>query len=321
MCDGCGSGGIGMRQKCSGPHKNDGDAEEFQIIRPRHGFRHLEGQDSREAGARPPASPNSGGPRLREVHETRQAHQLHSFSKGFFPAVKRLLLRHTAGLFHNPARLGENCSVTNRVGTNTIACTVSITSLPSKSQPLDLHHHHHQQSCTVQNNILTMSELKVGDSFPEGVVFQYIPYSAETGEVTACGIPQKFDASQEFKNKKVALISVPGAFTPTCQVAHIPSFILNKQRLQEKGIDQVVVIAYNDPFVMSAWGKANAIQDDYIIFATDPEVKFSKGLGWLKGERTARYAIVIDHGKVVYAAKEDGPGIDVSGAEPILAAL
>jgi alkyl hydroperoxide reductase 1 len=166
-----------------------------------------------------------------------------------------------------------------------------------------------------------MSELKVGDSFPEDVAFQYIPYSPETSEVTSCGIPTKFNASQEFKNKKVVLVSVPGAFTPTCQVAHIPSFILNKDKLKAKGIDQVVVIAYNDPFVMSAWGKANNIQDDFIIFATDGEVKFSKSLGWLKGERTARYAIVVDHGKVVYAAKEDGPGIDVSGAEPVLANL
>jgi alkyl hydroperoxide reductase 1 len=57
------------------------------------------------------------------------------------------------------------------------------------------------------------------------------------------------------------------------------------------------------------------------VFATDPETQFSKSIGWTMGERTGRYAIVVDHGKVVYAAKEEGRGIDKSGAEPVLAAL
>lgn len=69
----------------------------------------------------------------------------------------------------------------------------------------------------------------------------------------------------EFKNKKVVLVSVPGAFTPTCQVSHIPSYINNKEKLKAQGIDQVVVIAYNDAWVMSAWGKANNIKDDFIV--------------------------------------------------------
>jgi alkyl hydroperoxide reductase 1 len=166
-----------------------------------------------------------------------------------------------------------------------------------------------------------MSELKVGDSFPEGIAFQYIPYTPETGDMASCGIPTKYDASKEFKEKKVALVSVPGAFTPTCHVSHLPSYLANIDNLKAKGIDQVVFLAYNDPFVMSAWGKSNNIKDDYVVFATDPETKFSKSIGWTMGERTGRYAIVIDHGKVVYAAREDGAGISKSGAEPVLAAL
>ena len=166
-----------------------------------------------------------------------------------------------------------------------------------------------------------MSELKVGDTFPEGVAFQYIPYTPENGDISACGIPTKYDASKEFKEKKVALVSVPGAFTPTCHVSHLPSYLANIDKLKAKGIDQVVFLAYNDPFVMSAWGKANNVKDDFIVFATDPETQFSKSIGWTMGERTGRYAIVVDHGKVVYAAKEEGRGIDKSGAEPVLAAL
>lgn len=69
----------------------------------------------------------------------------------------------------------------------------------------------------------------------------------------------------EFQNKKVVLVSVPGAFTPTCQADHISGYKAKFNDLKAKGVDQVVVIAYNDPFVMSAWGKANSIQDESIV--------------------------------------------------------
>ena len=72
------------------------------------------------------------------------------------------------------------------------------------------------------------------------------------------------------KDKKVVIVAVPGAFTPTCQVAHIPSYTSNIDQLKAKGVDQVVVIACNDPFVMSAWGKANKVSDDYIVCASSP---------------------------------------------------
>lgn len=83
----------------------------------------------------------------------------------------------------------------------------------------------------------------------------------------------------EFKNKKVALVAVPGAFTPTCSEKHVPTFIEEKEALKAKGIDQVVVIAYNDAFVMSAWGKANGVKDDFIV--SPPTVTDKKRRGWL----------------------------------------
>ncbi|KAF4124610.1 hypothetical protein GMORB2_5276 [Geosmithia morbida] len=149
-----------------------------------------------------------------------------------------------------------------------------------------------------------MPELKVGDTFPEGVSFSYIPVTPETAEVTSCGIPTKFDASAQFKDKKIVLVSVPGAFTPTCTGSHIPGYIEKTAELKAKGVDQVVIIAYNDAYVMSAWGKAHGVKDDFILFVSDTDVKFSKNYGWLAGERTDRYALVIDHGKITYAAKE-----------------
>jgi len=166
-----------------------------------------------------------------------------------------------------------------------------------------------------------MSELKVGDSFPDNVAFTYVPLTPEHMEITSCGKPTTLDASAEFKKKKVVLVAAPGAFTGTCQGDHIPSFIRNIEALKAKGVDQVIVIAFNDAFVMSAWGKANYTEDDFIVFASDGGTAFSKSIGWTQGERTARYAIAIDHGEVVYAAKEVGRGVDVSGAEAVLAKL
>lgn len=69
----------------------------------------------------------------------------------------------------------------------------------------------------------------------------------------------------EFKEKKIVLVAVPGAFTPTCQNQHVTGFIKLLPELKKKGVDQVVVVAYNDAFVMSAWGKANGVKDDSIV--------------------------------------------------------
>ena len=114
---------------------------------------------------------------------------------------------------------------------------------------------------------------------------------------------------------------MPGAFTPTCQQSHLPSYLESREALKAKGVDQVVVIAFNDAFVMSAWGKANNVGDDFFIFASDDQ-GFSKSIGWTMGERTARYAIAIDHGKVLYAEKEEvGKNMTVSAAQAVLPKL
>jgi alkyl hydroperoxide reductase 1 len=164
--------------------------------------------------------------------------------------------------------------------------------------------------------------LKAGDDFPEGVVFMHAPATPETSAVTACGMPTPYDASKEFKSKKVVLFAVPGAFTPTCQQTHLPSFIEARDKLRAKGVDEVICIAYNDVWVMGAWGKANGIQDGSILFMSDADAAFSKSIGWTNGERTGRYALVVDHGKVVYAEVETKKGsVELSDADAVLAHL
>jgi alkyl hydroperoxide reductase 1 len=97
-----------------------------------------------------------------------------------------------------------------------------------------------------------------------------------------------YKASEEWANKKVVLFAVPGAFTPGCSVRHLPGYIEKLEEIKGKSVDVVAVIAFNDAFVMSAWGKANGIKNDDILFLSDVETKFSKRFGWTLGDRTAR---------------------------------
>ena len=78
-------------------------------------------------------------------------------------------------------------------------------------------------------------------------------------------MPQQYNASAEFAHKKVVLFAVPGAFTPGCSVRHLPGYIEHLNEIKGKGVDLVVVIAMNDAWVMSAWGKANGVVEDKIV--------------------------------------------------------
>ena len=84
----------------------------------------------------------------------------------------------------------------------------------------------------------------------------------KNSDPTSPGMPQEYNASEEFKGKKVILVSVPGAFTPGCQGRHLPPYLENIDKIAEKGVDLVVVIAFNDAWVMSAWGKVNGTSPD-----------------------------------------------------------
>ncbi|KAJ5632649.1 Peroxiredoxin Pen c 3 [Penicillium lividum] len=168
-----------------------------------------------------------------------------------------------------------------------------------------------------------MSNIKAGDKFPEDVVFSYIPWAEEHAEYKVCGIPIDFEASKEWADKKVILFALPGAFTPVCSANHVPEYLAKLPELRAKGVDAVAVLAYNDAYVMSAWGKANGVTGDDILFLSDPEARFSKSIGWADAEgRTYRYAIIIDHGKVTYAAKEAAKNVlEVTSADHILKQL
>ncbi|KAI5362986.1 Putative redoxin [Septoria linicola] len=170
-----------------------------------------------------------------------------------------------------------------------------------------------------------MSGLKAGEDFPEGVKFKYIPWT--TADTKVCGFPVDYSTDKEFANKKVVLVSVPGAFTPTCSGNHVPRFIEHIADLKKKGVDQLLIIAPNDAFVMSGWQKVNVgLTDDdntFVIFASDLETKLANQIGWTApGDRNGRWAAIIDHGKITYAEVEtELQAVTVSGVDAILEKL
>jgi len=139
--------------------------------------------------------------------------------------------------------------------------------------------------------------------------------------------PAPISADDIFKGKKVVLFSVPGAFTPTCSGKHLPGFVQHAGDLKAKGVDTIACMAVNDVFVMDAWGKDQSVGDSVMMLA-DGSGKFAEAIGLSLdlvgmglGMRSQRFALVAEDGKVTHLAVEQGPGLDVSSAESVLASL
>ena len=92
------------------------------------------------------------------------------------------------------------------------------------------------------------------------------------------GEPIKKNIEDFFKNKKIVLFGLPGAYTSVCSKKHLPGYINMYDRFIEKGIDHIICVSVNDPFVMNAWGKENKVEDK-IIMMGDPFLNFTKDIG------------------------------------------
>ena len=158
--------------------------------------------------------------------------------------------------------------------------------------------------------------IKQGDSVP----------NSKLAKATAEG-PQPVEASDFFAGKKVALFSVPGAFTPTCSAKHLPGFVEKADALKAKGIDEIACTAVNDAFVMGAWGKsANA--GDSVTMLADGNGDFAEALGLTMdgsgfglGKRGQRFAMVVNDGVVEQLFVEEPGDFKVSSAEYMLEKL
>jgi peroxiredoxin len=141
------------------------------------------------------------------------------------------------------------------------------------------------------------------------------------------GGPQELTTAQLFDGKRVLLVSVPGAFTPTCHARHLPGYIAQAEELKKHGIDTVACMAVNDVHVMNAWGKATGA-DGKVLMLADGSGEYVRALGLEQdlsatgmGLRGRRFALVAKNG-VVEQLNIEAPGkFAVSGADSMLCQL
>ena len=139
------------------------------------------------------------------------------------------------------------------------------------------------------------------------------------------GQPTKKNIEEFLKNKKVVIFGLPGAYTSVCSARHLPGYVNMYQNYKDKGIDYIICMSVNDPFVMDAWGKENNV-DDKIIMVGDPFLNFTKAIGAEVdksekglGIRSNRYTMFVNDMKVVKLQEEKDTGsCEISAAENFL---
>ena len=157
--------------------------------------------------------------------------------------------------------------------------------------------------------------IKVGDKLPDVKLVK-----------ATDGGPEAVQSADYFKGKKVALFSVPGAFTPTCSAKHLPGFVEKAGDLKAKGVDEIVATSVNDAFVLGAWNKS-AGSDDITMLA-DGNGDFAEALGLTMdgsgfglGKRGQRFSMIVDDGVVKELNVEQPGDFSVSSAERMLGQL
>ncbi len=156
--------------------------------------------------------------------------------------------------------------------------------------------------------------IKENDQIPNSEVFVM-----ENGE------PIKKKTQEFLKNKKAIIFGLPGAYTSVCSAKHLPGYVNMFEQYRDKGIDQIICISVNDPFVMNAWGKEHNVGDK-ILMIGDPFLNFTKAIGADVdksarglGIRSNRYTMLVDNLKVVELQEEkDAGSCEVSAAENFL---
>ena len=145
-------------------------------------------------------------------------------------------------------------------------------------------------------------KIKEGDALPDAKVFilEKDPKEVSIKEIVG--------------DNKVILFGLPGAFTPTCSVKHLPGFVKGADQLREKNIKKVICVSVNDPFVMDAWGKIHNVQNK-ILMVADYKADFTKNIGAEfdlnkrgLGIRSSRYTMLVEKGNIVKIVEEETAG-------------
>jgi len=158
--------------------------------------------------------------------------------------------------------------------------------------------------------------IQVGDKIPAATLFEI----GDNGLGTV-------STEELFAGKTVVLFNVPGAFTPTCSAKHLPGFIEKADELKAKGVDAIIGMAVNDPFVMKAWGK-DAGAGDKVRLVSDGNCELTKKLGLEMdgtkaglGTRCQRFSLIAKDGVITHLNVEAPGAFEVSTAEHALGQL
>ena len=160
--------------------------------------------------------------------------------------------------------------------------------------------------------------LSVGDRIPEADLF--VP--GKSG-------PEKVASRDLFAGRKIVLVGMPGAFTPTCHRSHLPGFIENGDAIRAKGIDEIMVLTTNDTHVLKAWAEASGSKKGQVRFISDGNAAFVQKTGLFNdssafgmGIRAKRFALIAEDGVVTALFLDEQPGEAVtSSAARVLEAL
>ncbi|HCY05524.1 MAG TPA: peroxiredoxin [Gammaproteobacteria bacterium] len=140
------------------------------------------------------------------------------------------------------------------------------------------------------------------------------------------GKPTPMSTEDIFAGKKVVLFAVPGAFTPTCSMAHLPGYVVHANSIKAKGVDTIACVSVNDAFVMDAWGQNKNAEELLMLADGNGDLTAALGLtmdgsGFGLGQRSQRYAMIVENGTVTKLSVEAPGKLEVSAAEAILEAL
>ena len=138
--------------------------------------------------------------------------------------------------------------------------------------------------------------------------------------------PEAVDLAAKLAGRRVVLFGLPGAYTGPCTTAHVPSFIRTKDKLMAKGVDEIICLAVNDPFVLKAWGESTGATAAGITMLGDSECAFTKAIGMDFTappigliNRSSRYAMLVEDGVVKVLNKEENGGVcETSSGETML---
>ncbi|MFZ1468641.1 MAG: peroxiredoxin [Paracoccaceae bacterium] len=141
--------------------------------------------------------------------------------------------------------------------------------------------------------------------------------------------PEGVALADKLNGRKVVIFGLPGAYTGTCSTAHVPSFIRTKAGFDAKGVDEIICLSVNDPFVMKAWGEETGAAAAGITMLGDADASFTKAIGMAFSvpaigliDRSQRYALLAEDGVVKVLNLEESAGTcEISAGETLLAQI